>query len=183
MPSEAPGLESSLAPKQMPSFYGFLPQETSSLMAPTHLALTFLRLGAGLGSLFHASSFIIKAQCSSDIYSTGGRGSKGEGEKTPPPLQRVPAFHPKGHLGRGDWLLWIKALSAWDKLEGHGCHFVSVIGNFGCDVPSSLEGQAAKGDGSNAPWRGGGAPGIPGQLHPLAQPPTCMRLWPWGLAA
>lgn len=54
-------------------------------MVSTHLlALTFLRLGEGPGSIFHALSFIIKAQCSSDIYSTGERELKGEGEKTPP---------------------------------------------------------------------------------------------------
>lgn len=84
-------------------FHSFLPQEVSSLMASTNLlALTFLILGAGLGCLFHALSLLIKAQCSSTNYSTGERESKGEGEKTFPPLQHVPAFHPKGHLGRGD---------------------------------------------------------------------------------
>lgn len=98
---------------QFPPSGGFLPHGFHNL-----LALTFLILGAGLGCFFHAPSLLIKAQCSSAIYSTGERESKGEGEKTFPPLQHVPAFHPKGHLGRGDWFLWVKALSALGQARG-----------------------------------------------------------------
>lgn len=87
------------------SFHSFLPQEVSSLMASTNLlALTFLILGAGLGCLFHAPSLLIKAQCSSDVYSTGERKSKGEGEKISPSPAR-PCFSPKGTFGKRQLVL------------------------------------------------------------------------------
>lgn len=111
----------------MPPFHGFLPQEASSLTASTHLALTFLTLGAGLpniGEHLSRFSFVIKAQCSGGIYSTGERESKGEGKKTAPfsstPLlftQRDIWEEVTGSCGSRHFLLW-------DKLEGHGCHFV-----------------------------------------------------------
>lgn len=95
-------------------------------MASTNLlALTFLILGAGLGCFFHAPSLLIKAQCSSDIYSTGERESKSEGEKRHFPLSSMSLLFTQrdiweeatGFCGSRHFLLW-------DKLEGHGCHFV-----------------------------------------------------------
>lgn len=47
-------------------------------------------------------------------------------EKRTPSLQHVLASHPKGQLGRGDWLLWIKALSALGQARGRRATVVTM---------------------------------------------------------
>lgn len=103
---------------QFPPSGGFLPHGFHNL-----LALTFLILGAGLGCFFHAPSLLIKAQCRSDIYSTGENRSVREKRHSPLSstsllfTQRDIWEEATGFCGSRHFLLW-------DKLEGHGCHFV-----------------------------------------------------------
>lgn len=93
------------APTHPPTFLPWLPPSAPLSL----LALTFLRLGVRLGCV-SCFVFLIKAQCRSSIYSAGG--------KAPLPLQPVPAFHPKGQLGRGVWLCGQGTFCSGTSLKG-----------------------------------------------------------------
>lgn len=101
-----------------------LPLSASSLSPTASACFDPPKVGSEAGVPHSRFIFMIKAQCRSSIYSTG-KGSQGARRKghfplssvTPLLIQRGSWEEVTGSCGPRHFLLW-------DKLEGHGCHYV-----------------------------------------------------------